>query len=103
MDTRTELLGEIATFQDKLKMADSKIGIIALNDPKFVTRLREGRRCWPETAKKVRDFMAAAYTHITTADGTVIIRDMETGVTASGPSLPEAYAELRRLLERQAA
>lgn len=103
MDTRADLLREIATFQNKLKMPDSKIGQIALNDPKFVVRLRDGRRCWPETAKKVRDFMSAAYTHITTADGTVIIRDVETGITASGGTLAEAYAELRRLMERVAA
>lgn len=106
MDTRTELLTEITTFQNKLKMADSRIGQIALNDPKFVARLRDGRRCWPETAQKVRDFMAAAYTHITTADGTVIIRDLETGITASGATLAEAYAELRRLVtdrQKQAA
>jgi hypothetical protein len=103
MDTRSELLAEIAAFQSKVKVGESKIGMIALNDPKFVARLRGGRRCWPETAKKVRDFMSAAYTHITTADGTVIIRDLETGVTASGASLAEAYAELRRLLEAAVA
>lgn len=104
MDTRTQLLGEIDTFQTKVKMSDARIGIIALNDGKFIAELRDGRRCWPETAKKVRDFISAAYTHITTADGTVIIRDVATGTTASGPSLPEAYAELRRLLDaRQAA
>ena len=104
MDTRTQLLGEIAAFQAKVKMSDARIGLIALNDGKFIPRLREGRRCWPETAQKVRDFMAAAYTHITTADGTVIVRDVATGATASGASLPEAYAELRRLLAaRQAA
>jgi hypothetical protein len=103
MDTRTQLLGEISAFQAKVKMADSRIGLIALNDAKFVSRLRKGQRCWPETAQKVRDFMAAAYTHITTADGTVIVRDVETGVSASGRNLPEAYAELRRLLTREAA
>src|SRR5690606_9240865 len=98
MDTRTQLLTEIATFQSKVKISEAKIGLIALNDGKFIPRLREGRRCWPETAKKVRDFMSAAVTHIRTADGTVIIRDVETGITASGLSLEEAYAELRRLL-----
>lgn len=104
MDIRTDLLREIAAFQSKVAMPDSRIGAIALNDAKFVTRLRGGRRCWPETAKKVRDFMAAAFTHITTADGTVIIRDIETGITASGVNLAEAYAELRRLLgQREAA
>lgn len=103
MDTRTALLAEIASFQTKTKISDATIGIVALGDGNFVRRLRGGRRCWPETAQKVRDFISAAYTHITTADGTVIIRDIETGVSASGPSLTEAYAELRRLLERQAA
>lgn len=99
MDTRGQLLTEIATFQSRVKLSDTKIGVIALNDGKFIARLREGRRCWPETAQKVRHFMAAAYTHITTADGTVVIRDAKTGASASGPSLAEAYAELRRLLQ----
>ncbi|MGB3536821.1 MAG: hypothetical protein WBA42_01540 [Mesorhizobium sp.] len=104
MDTRTQLLAEIVAFQAKVKMSDARIGTIALNDGKFIPRLREGRRCWPETAQKVRDFMSAAFTHITTADGTVIIRDVATGISASGPNLAEAYAELRRLLAgRQAA
>lgn len=42
--------------------------------------------------------MTSGFTHIITADGTVIVRDIGTGITASGPSLPDAYAELRRLL-----
>jgi hypothetical protein len=103
MDTRLDLLREIAAFQNKTKMGDTRIGQIALNDTKFVGRLREGRRCWPETAQKVRDFMNAAFTSITTADGTVIIRDIESGRTASGPTLAEAYAELRRLLAAKEA
>lgn len=35
---------------------------------------------------------------ITTHDGTVIARDPETGITASGPNVVEALADLRRLL-----
>jgi len=35
---------------------------------------------------------------IRTSDGTVIVRDPETGLTASGRSVVEALAELRRLL-----
>lgn len=103
MDERKALLAEISTFTSKVKIPETTIGIIALNDSNFVRRLREGRRCWPETAKKVRDFMSAAFTHITTADGTVIIRDVATGTTTSGPSLAEAYAELRRLLDARRA
>lgn len=98
MDTRTQLLAEIDAFVTKVRVSESAIGLIALNDQQFVRRLRGGRRCWPETARKVRDFMAAAYTMITTADGTVIIRDIDAGITASGRTLAEAYAELRRLL-----
>lgn len=41
---------------------------------------------------------------VCTEDGTWIARDPETGIAASGSTLPEAVAELRRLLsERQAA
>lgn len=41
---------------------------------------------------------------IRTADGTVIVRDPRTGLSASGPTVAEALAELRRLLtEREAA
>lgn len=103
MDTRVQLLAEIDTFLQKVKLRESHIGLIALNDGNFVARLRGGRRVWPETARKVRDFMAAAYTMITTADGTVIVRDLETGITASGRSLAEAYADLRRLLAAREA
>lgn len=98
MDIRAQLLAEIDTFLAKVRVRETQIGLIALNDGNFVRRLRDGRRVWPETARKVRDFMAAAYTMITTADGTVIIRDIDAGITASGRTLAEAYAELRRLL-----
>lgn len=105
VEARTELIREIDTFLAKVKITDTAIGLIALGDPSFVRRLRRGerKRCWPETARKVREFMAAAYTMITTADGTVIVRDLKTGVTASGRSLAEAYAELRLLLSQEEA
>lgn len=41
--------------------------------------------------------------HITTQDGHVIARDEATGRTATGRSLPEALAELRRLLSERTA
>jgi hypothetical protein len=44
------------------------------------------------------------FTHTTTSDGTVIAYDPVTGTSASGPTIDEALAELRRLLAgRQAA
>lgn len=103
MDTRTDLLREIDAFLAKVRVTESQLGVYSLNDGNFVQRLRGGRRVWPETAKRVRDFMAAAYTHITTADGTVIIRDLESGISASGASLAEAYSELRRLMSQRVA
>lgn len=42
--------------------------------------------------------MTQAFTHIRTADGTVLARDSITGVVASGRTLDEAFAELRRLV-----
>lgn len=44
----------------------------------------------------------AGFPAIRTADGTVIVRDPKTGLAASGRSLVEALAELRRLLEHGA-
>jgi hypothetical protein len=40
----------------------------------------------------------SAFTHIRTADGTIIARDPLTGLIASGRTLDEAFAELRRLV-----
>lgn len=97
---RNHLIAEIDAFQTKVALSDTAIGIHALNDGKFVGLLRGGRRVWPETARKVQDFMAAAYTMITTADGTVIVRDLKSGATASGRNLSQAYSELRRLIDR---
>jgi len=40
----------------------------------------------------------SGYPCIRTTDGTVIVRDPNTGMTASGRTVVEALAELRRLL-----
>ena len=42
--------------------------------------------------------MTAAFTYARTHDGVVIARDPASGLTASGRTLAEAFAELRRLL-----
>lgn len=39
-----------------------------------------------------------AFTSITTQDGSVLVRDPRTGLTASGRSLFQAMTELRRLI-----
>ncbi len=46
---------------------------------------------------KLRPDLFPEFTSITTADGTVIVRSTVTGKTASGRTLEEALAELRRL------
>lgn len=46
--------------------------------------------------------MTAGFITITTADGTVIATDPDTGMSVSGRSLIEATAELRRVLARMA-
>lgn len=47
--------------------------------------------------------MTGAVTFIRTADGTVIARDLATGITASGRAVAEACADLRRLLAARQA
>nr|WP_292770375.1 YdaS family helix-turn-helix protein [Mesorhizobium sp.] len=52
---------------------------------------------------KLRPDIYPEYTSITTEDGTVIVRDSVTGRTASGRTLEEALADLRRMDTREAA
>lgn len=55
-----DLLTEIEAFMSRTGMAPSTFGRFAVNDWKFVRDLRVGnRRVWPETANKVRAFIAA--------------------------------------------
>lgn len=43
------------------------------------------------------------FTFVRTTDGTVIARDPASGITASGATIDEALAELRRLLATREA
>lgn len=52
------LLDAIEAFLDDRQMAPVTFGRKALSDPHFVGDLRNGRRVWPETDSKVREFMA---------------------------------------------
>jgi hypothetical protein len=53
-----DLLGEIAEFCRKTKLAESTFGRRAVNDGKLVSRLRDGGRVTTETVMKVRNFIA---------------------------------------------
>lgn len=52
-----KLITEIDTFLSKTGMAATTFGRLSVNDGKFVNRLKEGGRCWPETEQKARDFI----------------------------------------------
>jgi hypothetical protein len=51
------LLGSISSFCQQTGMAESTFGRRAVNDGKFVARLRDGARVTPETLQRVNDFM----------------------------------------------
>jgi hypothetical protein len=53
------LLDSIADFCRRERMAESTFGRRAVNDGKFVARLREGARITPETLQKVSAFLAS--------------------------------------------
>jgi hypothetical protein len=53
------LLSEIEAFCARNMLTATSVGSSALNDRPFVGQLRKGRRVWPETAEKVRAFMAS--------------------------------------------
>ena len=52
------LLGSISDFCQRTGMAESTFGRRAVNDGKFVARLRDGARVTPETLHRVNNFMA---------------------------------------------
>lgn len=106
---REELIKTIDAYKQRLGLSDSAIGHGALNDSKFVMRLREGRRAWPETAMKVIAHLEALeeertrLSTICTEDGTWIALDKRSGLAHSGRSEKAATENLRKKLEQQAA
>jgi hypothetical protein len=53
-----ELLDEIRSFLAQTGMGPSYFGKASCGNSELVERLESGRRVWPETADKVRVFMA---------------------------------------------
>jgi hypothetical protein len=51
------LQSEIELFMEAHCLSATKFGLLALNDRHLVKQLRKGRRLWPETADRVRQFM----------------------------------------------
>lgn len=52
------LLTEIELFMAAHGLSQWQFGQRALGDRRFIKEIRAGRRVWPETASKVRQFMA---------------------------------------------
>lgn len=61
MSTQTTVLlkGIDAYLRANPGITETTLGRLAVNDGKFVARLRKGGRCWPETEALVNSFMAA--------------------------------------------
>ncbi|MBW6524450.1 hypothetical protein KZ810_13155 [Sphingomonas sp. RHCKR47] len=53
-----QILSDVEAFLKATGMAATRFGDKAMGDRHLVRQLRGGRRLWPETEKKVRDFMA---------------------------------------------
>ena len=53
------LLDSISEFCRRAGMAESTFGRRAVNDGKFVARLRDGARITPETLERVSDFLTS--------------------------------------------
>ncbi len=57
MEVAGSLLGSISRFCQQTGMAESTFGRRAVNDGKFVSRLRDGARVTPETLHRVNEFI----------------------------------------------
>jgi hypothetical protein len=75
MQEAVGLLDSISEFCRRANMAESTFGRRAVNDGKFVARLRDGARITPETLERVSDFL-----------------------TTQGVSAPQSPPELMRLM-----
>jgi len=79
------LLGSISDFCRRTGMAESTFGRRAVNDGKFVGRLRDGARVTPETLQRVNQFM------------------VKHGLAGAGDSPPELLALIRASAAQPAA
>ena len=54
-----QLLTDIRNFCASYGMPVTRFGEAAMGDTAFVHKLEKGRRVWPETEARARDYMAA--------------------------------------------
>ena len=83
------LLGEIADYCRKNGVAESTFGRLAVNDGKFVNRLREGGRITTTTFERVRSFIAADHgKRSLLVGGASEVRSAGAPVRAPAPAVP---------------
>ena len=82
------LLDEIAAFCRGAEMAETTFGRHAVNDGKFVSRLRGGGKVTPETAARVRTFMQK-----TPAQKPLASAAVQTPVKSDKPAMPAPAAK----------
>jgi len=63
---KSSLLRDIEKFLKATGTAPTAFGRNAMGDSKFVSDLRRGRRCWPETETRVRKYMFNATLKVAT-------------------------------------
>lgn len=51
------ILPDIEAFLRRTNLSETYFGRQAANDWKLISQLRKGRRLWPQTEQRIRDFM----------------------------------------------
>ena len=51
------ILHDIDAFLRRTNLSETYFGRQAANDWKLISQLRKGRRLWPQTEQRIRDFM----------------------------------------------
>jgi len=88
MDNLHDLIVDIEAFCRRHVMAESTFGRMAVNDGKFVGRLRSGRSVTTKTISKVRSFMEGADPAMDTNSSA----EAETAATAQPETAPAPHA-----------
>lgn len=57
-EERQRLIASMRAYADQVGIAPSTLGRLAGNGGDFYARLTAGNRIWPETGRKVTDYMA---------------------------------------------
>src|SRR5215475_448743 len=87
------LLDSISEFCRRTGMAESTFGRRAVNDGKFVARLRDGARVTPETLTRVNDFMTKNGGHAAGEAPPELMPLIHAGAPQRAPAPPQKKAD----------